>query len=163
MGLAVTIVTIVGPLLVPAGVVAFLLVRWARGVGRARQAPGPMTYAEASGPLRSDLSLADKRELLSRVNGQRVRWLCTLLEAYETRGTLTALVTADNAGATPGGQVFFEPSGADRRRIELMRPGEHLVVDGTVRVDLDNSLMNLDAPVLPPDAQPGAPQRRGRS
>jgi hypothetical protein len=126
-------------------VTALTIVAAKRGVlgGASSGPPGPMTYAEASRPLGDNLSLADKRELLSRVNGQRVRWSCSFVEAWTRRGTLSALVQADG-----GGQVFFDPGRRDRGRIEQMTRGMPLVVEGTVRVDIEHGLVNLEAPVL---------------
>jgi hypothetical protein len=134
------------PLLVAAliavAVVAAVLLRGRRERGRT---PGPLTMDDVRSHLNApNLSLADKRRMARTLDGQRIRWACTFCELFGSRGNTSALCIAE----PHGGQFFFDPAGADRRRLIQTPQNTRLVVEGTLRVDLDNDLLTLDAPVV---------------
>jgi hypothetical protein len=123
-------------------VVAAVQLRRRRERGRT---PGPLTMDDVRAHLKApNLSLADKRRMARTLDGQRIRWDCTFREVFGSRGNTTALCTAE----PHGGQFFFDPAGADRRRLIQTPQNTRLVVEGTLRVDLDHDLLTLDAPVV---------------
>jgi hypothetical protein len=143
-------------LLVFAVVGLILVVPVLRKRSLSRQTPGPLIFAEAWAPFRDGLSLMEKRELASRVDGLRVRWSCTFIEVFTHRGgSVTAMLMGGDPAGGLRGRFYFDPAGADRKHLESVRPGVPLVVEGTVRIDLDHELLTLDAAFLCPDAQPG--------
>jgi hypothetical protein len=128
--------------LIAVAVVAAVLQRRRRERGRT---PGPLTMDDVRNHLNApNLSLADKRRMARTFDGQRIRWACTFYELFGSRGTTTALCTAE----PHGGQFFFDPAGEDRRRLIQTPQNARLVVEGTLRVDLDHDLLTLDAPVV---------------
>jgi hypothetical protein len=127
--------------LIAVAVVAAVLLRRRRERGRT---PGPLTMDDVRKHLNApNLSLADKRRMSRTFEGQRIRWACTFRELFDS-GTMSALCTAE----PNGGQFFFNPAGADRRRLIQTPQNTRMVVEGTLRVDLDHELLTLDAPVV---------------
>jgi hypothetical protein len=117
--------------------------------------PGPLTCGEVMSRLHADhLSLADRREVASQLQGQRVRWTGTFCNMFQTRGSWTVLCTGDVPRGVYKNQFFFDPTGADRGRLERAAQGARLVVEGTVRIDLNNDLVTLEGPVVRFDLPP---------
>ena len=129
-----------------AGVVLLLLLVKMLSTGKMQiQPPGPLTIGEVKSHLGAyGLSLAEKRRLALMFDGQRVRWPCTFGEIYQTRSAMTARCV----GEPNGGQFFFDPSQADCKVMEQIREGARMVVEGTLRVDLNHDLLTLDAPLV---------------
>jgi hypothetical protein len=152
---ALAILPVLGVLLLFVVVAAFVIVPMLRKGSMRQQTPGPLMFAEAWAPFRDGLSLMEKRELASRVDGQRVRWSGTFQEVFGHRGGgITAMLRGGDPARGACGLFYFDPNGADRRHLESLRPGVPLVVEGTVRIDLDHELLTLDAAFLRPDMQP---------
>ena len=108
----------------------------------ASQEPGPLTFAEVDSSLkRSKLSYADKLALNSRFNGQRVRWMCTLIRLVDFSTELGAFCRNG-----PGLFWLRHLTAADADALKRVAEGTRLIVEGTVRTD--DTRVDLDAPVV---------------
>lgn len=142
------------PVLVPIlclGLPAGFFIAYALRLRRQRaQPPGPLTCGEVRSRLHAaNLSLADRNEIARQFEGQRVRWAATFTEMFRTRGSWSVLCH----GEGQGGQFFFDPASADRGPLERMTPGTRLVVEGTVRINLNHDLVTLESAVVRFDLQ----------